>query len=84
MTHTPTPWKVVWKHDTHKVRRDKNGRIIDNVVVPFEDYQYAMHCVNSHEVLVEALKLALQNMADASPSVRSIINEALTLAEKGE
>ena len=41
------PWRHVWKHDTHRVRRDREGHIIDNVVVPFDDYARACTAVNA-------------------------------------
>lgn len=55
MNHTPTPWKIVYQHDTHKVKRDTMGRMLGDVVLPLEDYQYAVECVNAHAALVDAL-----------------------------
>lgn len=82
MTHTPTPWKVLWKHDTHKVRRDKQGRIIDNVIVPFEDYVHAMHCVNTHDALVEALQMVESCLAsDDNDVTAQTVRKALAAAK---
>jgi hypothetical protein len=60
--NTPTPWRIVWKHDTHKVKRDKEGRILGPVTVPFEDYCYALECVNERAEMMEALRMARKKL----------------------
>lgn len=56
---TARPWKALWKYDTHKIKRDQDGRIIGPVTMDFDDYLYALQAVNAHEALVEALESAL-------------------------
>ena len=56
MPHTATPWKHVYGHDTHKVKRDAAGRMLGPVTMDLDDYDHAIHCVNTHEALVEALE----------------------------
>lgn len=56
MNATPRPWKVLWKYDTHKVKRDRDGRIIGPVTMDFDDYLHALHCVNTHERAITTLK----------------------------
>ena len=49
MNATPRPWKVLYKYDTHKVKRDRDGHIIGPVTMDFDDYQHALTCVNTHD-----------------------------------
>ena len=89
-TPTPRPWKILYGHDTHRVHRDTNGRIIDFVNVPFEDYQLAVECVNTYPALVEALEyvviLAAENVQSAQDGYAPIYEwakKALAIAKKG-
>ena len=61
MNATPRPWKVLWKYDTHKVKRDRDGRIIGPVTMDFDDYLYALHCVNTHNKAIQALRSLINN-----------------------
>ena len=62
MTHaTPRPWKVLYGYDTHKVKRDRNGRIVGPVTLDFDDYMLALHAVNTHE----RAKAVLRNFVEA-------------------
>ena len=58
MASTARPWKVLWKHDTHNIKRDRAGRILGPVTMDFEDYVEARAAVNCHD---EA-KVALQHI----------------------
>lgn len=63
---TPTPWRILFEHDTHKVKRDARGRILGPVSLPFEDYQHACDCVNQHARLLaerEKLRATLEALA---------------------
>lgn len=69
---TPTPWRILFEHDTHKVRRDARGRILGPVSLPFEDYQHACDCVNQHTRLLadrEKLRKALEAAVDRMEAV---------------
>lgn len=46
MNHTPEPWQHVWHQDTHKVKRDRQGRMLGPVTLPLDDYDRALDCVN--------------------------------------
>ena len=58
-------WKILYGHDTHKVKRDRKGRILGDVVVPFEDYQRAVECVNACAGLDVANLAKLREVAEA-------------------
>jgi hypothetical protein len=83
---TPLPWKILWKHDTHKIKRDQDGRILGNVIVPFEDYYMAVQLVNANQKVVQALKVArtmIERLStqhgpfNSSQGTLDVINEAL-------
>lgn len=88
------PWIIKWKHDTHKIKRDENGRIIGPVTVPFEDYYEAVQMVNDfHEIkkqneeLLEALKGVLHHnngLKDAYQLSDSLIRHIEQVLEKAE
>jgi len=46
MTWSPEPWKHIWQHDTHRVQRDRRGRMLGPVTLELDDYDRAMACVN--------------------------------------
>lgn len=66
--HTAEPWKHVYGHDTHKVKRDKNGAMLGPVTMSLDDYDRAIACVNAcagakdPEGLVEFAKAVLRQM----------------------
>lgn len=59
------PWRHLYKRDTHKVKRDKEGRILGQVTVPFYDYARACECVNALSGVV--------NPADFVEAARRVI-----------
>lgn len=48
MNHwTPEPWKQVWGYDTHQTKRAPSGNIVGrSVMLPLDDYDRALDCVN--------------------------------------
>ena len=78
MNATPRPWKVLWKYDTHKVKRDRDGRIIGPVTMDFDDYMHALTCVNTHErakARLHSLMNTLERLAIEKANEPGIGNE---------
>jgi lipopolysaccharide biosynthesis regulator YciM len=46
---TTEPWQHILGHDTHKVKRDKAGRMLGPVTMDLDDYDRACECVNACE-----------------------------------
>jgi hypothetical protein len=70
MSHSPEPWRHVWKHDTHKVKRDRTGHMLGPVTMDLDDYDRALDCVN-----------ALAGIADPAAALKGIQNALVEIKE---
>ena len=73
MSHTPEPWQHIWKHDTHKVKRDRTGRMLGDFAMDLDDYNRACECVN-----------ALAGIEDPAAILKDIYNALVEIAREGE
>lgn len=66
------PWQHLWKHDTHKVKRDRAGRMLDSITMNLDDYDRACECVN-----------ALAGIEDPAATLQNTFNALLEIARLG-
>jgi hypothetical protein len=72
MNWTPEPWQHIYQHDTHKVKRDRAGRMLGTVTMDLDDYDHALECVN-----------ALAGIADPAATLKGIYNALVEIARLG-
>jgi len=87
MTHTPTPWIHVKGNlirDSHGVCIAGDSTAIQNAA----NAAHIVHCVNSHDALVEALRVAQEyigrmegKLSQPTHYAYQAVTEALALAE---
>lgn len=68
MTHSPIPWKIKIIRDDYTVSDSSNETIIENeayneIVPSYEDAEFIVKSVNSHDELVAALQRSLSWLA---------------------
>lgn len=85
MTHTPTPWKncenAIYGADRTPICDTMRVLNVDNNDSPYEaNAEFIVRAVNSHEELVEALKIVLAN-ASMPTDIRENTKQVLAKAE---
>lgn len=72
-THTPTPWSVqIVNPESAEIVSEDGETSVADYLTP-DDAERIVHCVNSHDMLVDALTACAAWIADNAPSEKQFV-----------